>query len=182
MFASPARMVSTATAKPQLMPAMAPKAFMRFHQIDSTSTGKKVEPLSASDHSSRRSGSVGRDQRDDAAEHRGAGDGEAPHVHAAGARQRLPRHAVDDILGDDVAERAGGGAGADERGGDDAGRGEIDEHARQPRRHRQAEQHAVAQEAEARERQRRCRRIDGDEAELDEVAHPVGQRRRRRRP
>ena len=26
---------------------MAPKAFMRFHQIDSTSTGKKVEPLSA---------------------------------------------------------------------------------------------------------------------------------------
>ena len=51
--------MSTATAKPQPMPAMAPKAFMRFHQIDSTSTGKNVEPLSASDQSSRRNGSFG---------------------------------------------------------------------------------------------------------------------------
>ena len=76
MLASPARIVSTATANPQASPASAPNAFIRFHQIDSTSTGKSVEPVSASDQSNSRNGSVGASKRDGAADHRDGDDGE----------------------------------------------------------------------------------------------------------
>ena len=41
------------------MPAMAPQALVRFHQIDSTSTGKAADALKASDHRKSWSGSAG---------------------------------------------------------------------------------------------------------------------------
>ena len=88
MLASPARIVSTATANPHISPAMAPKAFMRFHQIDNTSTGNSVDPESASDHNRSRRGSVGAKSAIVPPMIPTAGDGEAPRA------ERVPRAAA----------------------------------------------------------------------------------------
>jgi hypothetical protein len=57
--ASPAMMASTVTPKPVSSPAVAPNSLSRFHQMESTSTGKMEAPVSAMAHRRSASGSVG---------------------------------------------------------------------------------------------------------------------------
>src|SRR5215470_16483908 len=57
--ASARRIAIAAAVSPVSMPTMAPQALVRFHQTDSTSTGKAADALKLSDHRNNLSGSSG---------------------------------------------------------------------------------------------------------------------------
>ena len=145
---SPSSIVNMATTKPVIMPASAPQALVRFAQIDSSSTGNEVDALKVRDHRNSCSGSAGAAMASQDATNAAPSRARRA-VPMRAVRDRLVGQAVNDVLGQNGADRQQGRCQCRERSRQGAGQGQIDDHLRQAGGDGQREQDGVALEAEA---------------------------------